>query len=73
VIASRRFCGLRAFAPLLVGAYFPAQLIIQLAFFLNGKDAAPGPNGVLLGSWGLLWAWAALASAAAKNRNGGRP
>ena len=73
VLASRRLSGLGAFAPLTVGLYFPAQLIIQLAFFLNGKDAALGPNGVLLGTWGLLWAWAAWASITAKNRNHGRP
>jgi hypothetical protein len=71
VLASRRLAGVRALAPLLVGIYFPAQLIIQLTFFLNGKDAAPGPNGALLGVWGLLWAWAAWASATAKIRKGG--
>ena len=48
--------GWRRWMPLLVGAYFPLQLVVQLAFFLNGRDGAPGPNGVLLGLWGLLWA-----------------
>jgi hypothetical protein len=48
--------------PLIVGIYFPAQLTLQLTFFLNGKDGVPGPNGTLLGTWGLLWAWAAWAS-----------
>jgi len=51
-----------------VGVYFPAQLIVQLTFFLGGRDADPGPNGTLLGIWGLLWAWAAWAG----NGTGGR-
>lgn len=63
VLVSRRLVGVSALAPLVVGLYFPAQLIIQLTFFLGGKDAAPGPNGVLLGVWGLLWAGAAWAGA----------
>ena len=73
VLASLRLASVRALAPLLVGIYFPAQLIIQLTFFLNGNDAAPGPNGALLGIWGLLWAWAAWASATAKKRIQNRP
>jgi hypothetical protein len=74
VSASRRLSGWRALAPLIVGFYFPAQLTFQLAFFLGGKDSAPGPNGALLGAWGLLWAWAAWASVTAKpnRRRGGR-
>ncbi|MBC8163695.1 MAG: hypothetical protein H7Z42_21010 [Roseiflexaceae bacterium] len=56
VLASRRLPGWRRFAPLAVGLYFPLQLVFQLAFFLNGRDGAPGPNGALLGAWGLLWA-----------------
>ena len=71
VLASRRLASVRALAPLLVGIYFPAQLIIQLTFFLNGNDAAPGPNGTLLGVWGLLWTWAAWANVTAKIRKGG--
>lgn len=55
VVPSPRLHGWRRFVPLLVGLYFPLQLIFQLAFFLNGRDATPGPNGMLLGSWGLLW------------------
>lgn len=58
-LTSRRLRGIRSIAPLVVGLYFPAQLIIQVSFFLNGNDASPGPNGALLGTWGLLWAWAA--------------
>jgi len=54
VLASRQLSGLRALSPLVVGIYFPAQLTIQLTFFLNGNDAMPGPNGALLGTWGLL-------------------
>lgn len=73
VITSRRLVGLRALALLAVGLYFPAQLAMQLTFFLNGKDADPGPNGALLGAWGLLWAWAACAGATAKQRNQRRP
>ena len=71
ILASRRLRGLRSLAPLAVGLYFPAQLIIQLTFFLNSNDAAPGPNGTLLGTWGLLWTWAAWASATAKIRKRG--
>lgn len=63
VLASRRTRGPRAWTPLLVGAYFPTQLALQLAFFLQGKDATPGPNGLLLGVWGLLWAVAGWAGA----------
>lgn len=63
VLGSRRLPGARSLAPLVVGVYFPAQLILQLSFFLNGKDSAPGPNGVLLGIWGLLWAAAAWVAA----------
>ena len=36
--------------------YFPLQLVVQLMFFLNGRNGTPGPNGLLLGAWGLLWA-----------------
>ncbi|MET0865757.1 MAG: hypothetical protein ABWZ98_15615 [Nakamurella sp.] len=68
VVASRRPSGWWAWAPLIVGAYFPVQLAIQLAFFLGGKDSAPGPNGALLGAWGLLWAWAAWAGVTATKR-----
>ena len=67
VLASRRLVGLRSLAPLAVGLYFPVQLTVQLAFFLNGRDAAPGPNGMLLGAWGLLWAWAAWSVVAARD------
>lgn len=63
LLASRRIPRSRAVAPLVVGLYFPAQLAVQLGFFLGGRDAAPGPDGALLGTWGLLWAWAALAGA----------
>jgi len=43
----------RRFIPLLVGLYFPIQLPIQIIFFLGqGK----GPNALLLGVWGILWA-----------------
>jgi len=73
VLASRQLSGLRKAAPLVVGVFFPAQLIIQLTFFLNGNDAAPGPNGALLGTWGLLWAWAAWASVSTKNQDLNRP
>jgi hypothetical protein len=59
VLASRRLAGAGRFAPLLVGLYFPTQLIIQLTFFLQGRDGTPGPNGLFLGSWGLIWIWAA--------------
>ncbi|MGS0688068.1 hypothetical protein ACVBEQ_23410 [Nakamurella sp. GG22] len=62
VLVSQRLSGICALAPLIVGVYFPAQLTIQLTFFINGKDATPGPNGALLGTWGLLWAWAAWAA-----------
>jgi hypothetical protein len=62
VLASRRLTGLRAAAPLVVGVYFPVQLVFQVLFFLDGKDAAPGPNGALIGIWGLLWAGAAWAA-----------
>ncbi|MDF1505554.1 hypothetical protein [Roseisolibacter sp. H3M3-2] len=57
VLGSRRASGWRRAAPLLVGAYFPLQLVLQLAFFLGGRDGVPGPRGELLGAWGLLWAW----------------
>lgn len=59
VLASGRLAGFGAVAPLAVGLYFPLQLVAQLTFFLQGKDDAPGPNGFLLGSWGLIWIWAA--------------
>lgn len=67
VLTSGRLAGRRRIAPLVVGLYFPAQLVVQLSFFLDGRDAAPGPNGLLLGIWGLLWAWAAWAGATAAN------
>ena len=63
VLGSGRARGWRAAAPLAVGLYFPLQLGVQLAFFLGGRDADPGPNGVLLGAWGLLWATCALTTA----------
>ncbi len=66
VLASRRLSRPRAVAPLVVGLYFPAQLAVQLASFLGGRDGDPGPNGLLLGAWGLLWAWAALAAGTAR-------
>ena len=69
IVASRRLRGLRSLVPLAVGLYFPAQLIIQLTFFLNGNDTSPGPNGTLLGTWGLLWAGAAWASVTATSRS----
>jgi hypothetical protein len=56
VVRSRRLTGWRAWAPLAVGLYFPLQLIAQLSFFLGGRDGRPGPDGVLLGLWGVLWA-----------------
>jgi hypothetical protein len=56
-LGSRRASGWRGVAPLLVGAYFPLQLALQLAYFLNGRDCVPGPRGELLGAWGLLWVW----------------
>lgn len=56
VVASQRLAGWPRFVPLLVGLYFPLQLVVQLLFFLNGRDSAPGPNGLLLGSWGVCWA-----------------
>jgi len=73
VLASRRLSGLRALAPLAVGVYFPTQLVIQLTFFLNGRDANPGPNGVLLGAWGLVWVLAAWAGATARKRRQNQP
>ena len=73
VLASRRLPRSRALAPLVVGVYFPAQLVVQLTFFLGGRDADPGPNGSLLGTWGLLWAWAAWAATSAGGREEGRP
>ncbi len=72
VLGSRRASGWRRLAPLVVGAYFPLQLALQLAFFLNGRDGAPGPRGELLGAWGLLWAWLGYGLAAAPSP-GGRP
>lgn len=45
--------GWHKFIPLLVGLYFPFQLPLQIIFFLGqGK----GPNALLLGVWGVLWA-----------------
>jgi hypothetical protein len=72
VLTSRRLSGMRALAPFMVGLYFPVQLILQLAFFLNGNDAHPGPNGLLLGFWGLFWAWAAWTGATGPTRSDGR-
>lgn len=66
VQTSRRLAGLRGLAPVAVGLYFPAQLLIQLTFFLNGKDTTPGPNGKVLGTWGLLWFCAAWAGVSAE-------
>lgn len=70
-LSSKRLPVARSVWPLLVGAYFPLQLIVQLTFFLNGKDGAAGPNGMLLGSWGLIWALAA--SAVLTGKNGSAP
>lgn len=72
VLASSRLSGPRATLPLLVGVYFPLQLVAQLMFFLNGKDGAPGPNGLILGAWGLLWAAAAWSAASTGARLDGR-
>lgn len=71
VLASRRLAGAGVFTPLAVGLYFPLQLIIQLTFFLQGKDGAPGPNGLFLGSWGLVWILSAWCVAHARNRDAG--
>lgn len=73
VLASRRLVGSHSLAALSVGLYFPVQLVVQVAFFLNGRDAAPGPNGMLLGAWGLLWAWAAWSVVAARDRKQPQP
>ncbi len=44
----------RKFIPLIVGLYFPLQLPLQIVFFLGqGK----GPNALLLGFWGVFWAF----------------
>jgi hypothetical protein len=56
VVRSHRFTGWRAWAPVAVGLYFPLQLVAQLVFFLGGRDDRPGPDGLLLGLWGALWA-----------------
>jgi len=56
VLRSGVLAGWRAWLPLAVGLYFPVQLGLQLGYFLDGRDASPGPNGLLLGAWGLLWA-----------------
>lgn len=69
VATSRRFKMPVALLPLLVGLYFPLQLVAQLAFFLNGKDGSPGPNGIVLGAWGLVWVLAAAASVMAPERS----
>ena len=73
VLASRRLTGPRAVAPLLVGVYFPVQLVVQVLFFLDGKDSAPGPNGALLGAWGLLWAWSAWSAWSSTVEARGKP
>lgn len=65
-VTSRRIAGWPAVTPLLVGLYFPLQFGLQLAFFLNGRDGRPGPDGLLLGAWGLLWAVAAGATFASR-------
>ncbi len=67
--ASARFPGWRRWVPLCVGVYFPLQLVVQLSFFLNGRDSRPGPNGLLLGAWGLLWALLGLAIVSAPIRS----
>jgi len=56
VLRARRLAGWRRYVPLAIGLYFPLQLVVQLAFFLNGRDGQLGPNGWFLGPWGLLWA-----------------
>jgi hypothetical protein len=63
VLASKQIRGWRAITPLVVGLYFPLQLLLQLTFFLSGRDDQPGPNGLLLGAWGLLWALCSYAAA----------
>jgi hypothetical protein len=66
--ASARLPGWRRWVPLSVGVYFPLQLVLQLAFFLNGRDGRPGPNGLLLGTWGLLWALLGMAIVSSSRR-----
>ena len=53
VLSAGVWRGWQRFTPLLVGLYFPFQLPLQIIFFLGqGK----GPNALLLGVWGVLWA-----------------
>jgi hypothetical protein len=62
-LLARRLDGFARFTPLAVGLYFPLQLIAQILFFLGGRDGSPGPNGLLLGAWGLVWIMAAVSVA----------
>lgn len=73
--ASGLLRGWRRWMPLLVGVYFPLQLVVQLTFFLNGRDGTPGPNGLLLGLWGLLWALLgyAIVSSSSQSRGAATP
>lgn len=44
VLASRRLSGLRSVAPLLVGAYFPVQLVVQVLFFPRRQGSGSRPQ-----------------------------
>jgi hypothetical protein len=58
VLSAGVWRGWRRYIPLLVGLYFPFQLPLQMVFFLGrGK----GPNALLLGVWGILWAFLGVA------------